>query len=64
MTYVIFRIDLLTKKEIYVDAYQHLKSTLIETTDERDSAKEFGTARQAYEWGGRNNCDWWRVGQR
>ena len=64
MTYVIFRIDHETSQEIYVEALQHLKSTLVEITNERDCAKEFGTARQAYEWAGRNGCDWWRVGKR
>jgi hypothetical protein len=64
MTYLLFHLDYDTRQEIYVAALQHLKSTLVEITNDRDSAKEFGTARQAYEWASRNGCDWWRVGKR
>lgn len=64
MNYVIFRTDENTNQELYIDARENLKSTLHSITSFKSDARRFGTARQAYEWGGRNGCDWWRVGKR
>jgi hypothetical protein len=62
--YVIYRTDLTSGKEVYVDMYQSLKSTLIEITDFVDEAKGFATAREAYEWAKTRNLDYWHVGRR
>lgn len=62
--YVIYRNDLTSGKEIYVDTYQSLKSTLIEVTDFLEEAKKFDTSRSAYEWGAMHNLDYWHVGAR
>lgn len=62
--YVIFRVDCQSLKEIYVDTYQSLKSTLIGVTDFLDEAKKFDTAREAYEWARFRSLDYWHVGAR
>lgn len=61
--YVIYREDL-DGNEIYIDKYQSLKSTLVETTKFVDEAKYFDTAREAYEWAGRHCLEQWHVGAR
>jgi len=62
--YVIFGFDTVSRKEIYVYTNQHLKSMLVEVTDELDEAKKFDTARRAYEWARMKNLDYWKVGLR
>lgn len=62
--YVIFREDNNTHQEIYVDAEQTAGSTIVESTNERGDAMEFDTAREAYDWAGERNLDFWHVGAR
>lgn len=62
--YVIYRINFDTEAEIYVNAEQNMRSTIIEVTDDPAEAMQFATAREAYDWARMRNLDFWRVGAR
>lgn len=63
--WVIFRLSYDTKPsaEIYVHAEQG-NGPLLEITDSIDSAMQFASAREAYDWARMRRLDWWRVGAR
>ena len=69
MNYVLFREDKQIHgqgyfPEVYYSDIQNPRSTFPTSTENLDNAKFFPTARAAYDFGGQEHLDDWRVGKR